>query len=120
MDRLAVALLALAAAGCAPPDRIAAAGGDFMVTDSDSFNAHLVRSEDGGWMLTVGHGGDIENTPRIFLDGAPAELRPSRLSGFGLYYETTYELARPGVYRIEQRAAPADEKPRAVFSFTIR
>jgi len=121
MVRLAFALAALALAGCASADGpVLEAGGDVILPDGNSFNVHLERREEGTWKLTVGHGGDIKNESRILLDGKKAELKATSLSGFGHYYETTYELTHPGAYRIEQRENPEDEEPRAVYSFTIR
>ena len=39
--------------------------------------------------------------------------------GFGLYFSEEYRLPRPGRYRVEHRDRPEDEKPRAVYSFTL-
>jgi hypothetical protein len=121
MVRLAFALAALALAGCASAEGpVVEAGGDVLLPSENSFNVHLKRGEGDAWMLTVGYGGDIENAPKILLDGKKVELEAASLSGFGLYYQTTYELTRPGAYRIEKREKPEDEEPRAVYSFTIR
>ena len=119
MIRLASALLLIAAAGCASTPHVVEAGGDFIRPDENSFNVHL-KYEKESWMLTVGYGGEIANEPRILLDGKPVELRRGVLSGFGLYFQATYEIERSGAYRIEQRDKPDDEKPRAAYSFVIR
>jgi hypothetical protein len=119
MVRLAFALAALALAGCASAEGpVVEAGGDVLL-DGNSFNVRL-RRDGNAWMLTVGYGGEIENEPKILLDGKKVGLESTSASGFGLYYQTTYELTRPGAYRIEKREKPEDEEPRAVYSFTLR
>ena len=115
-------LAACASAGDEPPPMVVSTSGGGMLRPSgDSFDVQVRPTEWGTWTLTVGYGGELAEEPRILLDGRKVELElGGPLAGFGQYSEVTYALAKPGNYRVELWEKPADERPRAVYFFTLK
>ena len=96
-------------------------GSGVIRPSGDSFDVQVRPTEWGSWTLTVGYGGELAEEPRILLDGRKVELElGGPLAGFGQYSEVTYALAKPGDYRVELRERPTDERPLAVYFFTLK